>query len=628
MANKKASGWLPLFEDFISELRINSKEVSNPDGNGAKLDLWLSQKRFMEEVAAGLDQGVRTFYCLKSRQLGITTISLAIDIFWLAMHPGLVGALVTENEKNRDKNRATLKQYMESFPEDYFGSNFSIVKNNRTSMTFSNGSRFDFLVAGTKQKATSWGEGEGYAFVHATEVAAYGSEEGLASFEEAFAQSNPQRLFIFESTAKGANLWKDRWEGGFKDPHSKRSFFIGWWASATNRLERSDPRFAQYGLEKPDAEEREKIALVKREYNYEILPEQLAWYRWRTATADLSTGMLDQNQPWSSHDAFVMTGHSFFPTRQVSKHLDWIDKNPDQNMVLGYNYTYGDNFFQMQLHPLEDDDDDEPELKIWEEPVINGKYVIGCDPAYGRNDHKDSICIQVYRCYADKLLQVAEYASHETEVRYAAWVLAHLAGAYGDCIVNLELGGGGRIIMNEWDNIKLMLNSEMYAQYTKSGNWEDALDQARWYLYTRPDTMGAGFAYNFEVSWRTKQELMHGLKGAYITNELIIRSRKLLREMLNVVQDGSTIGAPESNNPDMKDDRVFATSFAHRAWVNWRKPELIQMGYSLEEAGRVERGETTPQIQALNRSVHRFYANLMNRQSDIQPTWRSERGLS
>src|ERR1700752_1797548 len=106
---RKASRWIPLFESFIKDLRINSKEELSLDGKGTQLKMWDSQRRFLEEVGHGLDDGIRIFKCLKSRQLGITTISLAIDLFWLALHPGLTGALVTDSEKNRDVNRATLR---------------------------------------------------------------------------------------------------------------------------------------------------------------------------------------------------------------------------------------------------------------------------------------------------------------------------------------------------------------------------------------------------------------------------------------------------------------------------------------------------------------------------------------
>src|SRR5262249_38683507 len=154
----KPPKWLPIFEEFISELRINSKESISIDKRGAKLELWGSQRMFLEEVASGLDDDIRSFYVLKSRQLGITTICFAIDLFWLATNDNMIGAFVADTEKNSNAGRATLVKYVESLPKKFVGSGFTIEKNNRDFILFSNGSRLDFLVAGTRKKV-AWGEG-------------------------------------------------------------------------------------------------------------------------------------------------------------------------------------------------------------------------------------------------------------------------------------------------------------------------------------------------------------------------------------------------------------------------------------------------------------------------------------
>ena len=632
---KKPPKWLPLFEEFVGDLRINSKEETNPDGTGIPLVLWESQKRFLKEVAEGLDRGVKTFYCLKSRQLGITTVSLAVDLFWVAMNPGLAMAIVTENESNREKNRAVLRQYINSFPDGYFGDDFYITKggDNRQSMRFSNGSRFDFKVAGTQNKGTSWGEGEGYGAAHLTELASYGSEDGLKSFEEAFAQNNPNSIYIYESTAKGFNLWRDKWMEGLSDPLTKRSFFIGWWASGVNRIMRTDPRFPIYGTEKPNREEAEKIAQVKADYDYEIEPEQLAWYRWREST-DAGGDMLSQNQPTTAQEAFVISGQSFFQTRQLAKDMKTIEDGGEEYGWLGYKYEYGYNFFDMRCLPCDDDDDAEDiELRVWEEPVEGGRYVIGCDPAYGRNDHKDNIAIAVFRCYADKLVQVAEYATYQTEVKFAAWALAHLAGAYSNCIVNLEVYGGGTMIMLEWDHIRQLIDNQFTLAGERDGNWTNALSNARWYLYNRPDSMGAGYCYNFSTTSKSKQELMHGLRSSYVTREIAIRSIPMLREMAIVVQNDGSIGAPESRDPNSKDDRVFAAAFAHRAWINWRRPEMMAENLTYQVVTDEETGVTSRASRTINGLITRFWKKAIaeaNGEGDPEPppTWRVDRGLA
>src|SRR5207247_111300 len=83
--------WLPIFLDFIEHFTIMSKEIPGDRPEALSSIMYDAQIKFLEEVCEGLDRGIRHFVCLKARQLGISTISLAIDVFWLSLHPGLQG---------------------------------------------------------------------------------------------------------------------------------------------------------------------------------------------------------------------------------------------------------------------------------------------------------------------------------------------------------------------------------------------------------------------------------------------------------------------------------------------------------------------------------------------------------
>lgn len=628
MSPQKPSRWLKLFEEFIRDLRISSKEISSSDARGVKLEMWESQRRFLSIVGGGLDDGIRIFNILKSRQLGITTIALALDAFWLAMHPNLTGSLVCDSEKNRDVNRAILEHYVASFPEGYFGDEFKIVKANRQFMQFSNGSRLDLLVAGTKHKAAGWSHGVGYAHSHMTEIGSYGDADAIASFEESFAQQNPDRLFIYEGTARGFNHWRSKFIRGQENSLTERSAFLGWWSGNMNVIARNDPRFSQYGGYAASGEERELVAAVARMYGHKITPEQLAWIRWKEANAGAEQEQLLENQPWTEVQAFVMTGYSFFQARMIGQD---IKKIVDSEIgFTAYRYEIGSSFFDIKLHVVEDEEERHLiELKVWEEPVPEAQYVIGFDPAFGRNDHKDRNVIEVYRCFADKLVQVAEYATADHEVKHATWVLAHLAGAYRDCIINHEVNGPGGMVIQEMDHLRGTLNAEMNLKYVESRDWENALGQARWYLFHRPDSMGAGYAVGFSTNFRNKSEIMHQMRGEYVTRALMIRSLPLLDEMRIVVQDGSEIGAPESSSENSKDDRVFATALANRAWINWRRPELLAQGLTYERVMSEESGEASAMSRSLNGQVFRYFKT-REEQAEMepeQPKWQVDRGL-
>ena len=57
----KASKWINLFETFVKDIRISSKEEIATDERGSEFVLWDSQKRFLNEVGGGLDRGVHKF---------------------------------------------------------------------------------------------------------------------------------------------------------------------------------------------------------------------------------------------------------------------------------------------------------------------------------------------------------------------------------------------------------------------------------------------------------------------------------------------------------------------------------------------------------------------------------------
>jgi len=625
----KASSYLKLLPAFSADLRISSKEVMQSDERGTKLVLWESQKRALNFVGKGLDDGIHTFYIAKSRQLGITTATLVVDVFWAAMFPGLNGCIVTDTEKNRDRNRQIIVGYVNSFPEGYFGDYFTITTNNRQVIRFSNGSQFELLVAGVqKKKSTSWGEGSGYNYCHLTEVAAYGDVAGLESLEEGFAQENPNRVFIYESTSKGHNHWRDRYLEGQSDPFSKRSVFIGWWAGDTNRIERNDARFAMFGEAKPSGAELEKLNAVKLLYDWIVTPEQLAWHRWRSANPSADLDLLQQNQPWTADESFVMTGYSFFQTRQVSKDIQEIASGDYEYIAYRYNLT--NSFFEMTLVPITDEDDrDLIELRVWEPPVPEGKYVIGFDPAWGRTDHGDRSVIAIWRCFADKMVQVAEFATASVELIQCTWVLAHLAGAYKDCVVNIELNGPGRVVMVQWNQLLAQMRDKVTNAQDGPSTWEDALPTARWYLYHKPDTMGAGYAYNTDSSSRVKQELLHNFRGHYFTRDLMIRSIPLLQEMLIVVQNGNVIGAPESSNGDCKDDRVFASAYAVAAWLDWRRVPMISNGETYERAMKLKEEGELSMNERINKIAYGFMHKAIEAQAtaDNRPKWLADRGL-
>ena len=566
----KSASWMPLFLNFIENLKIDSKDT----GTG-KIQLYNAQLMFLAELSRGLPEGVRHFTFLKARQLGITTIALAIDLFWLFLHPGLQGALVTDNEANRDKFRIILDRFYESLPKKM---RVTITKHNRNNLVLANGSVLDYLIAGQRKNA-NLGRSRGLNFIHGTEVSSWGDEEGYASLMASASEIHPDRLYLFESTAKGFGLYYNIWNTS-KDDETQGSRFIGWWAKESYSLNESSELFKRYFDGTISDEEGKRIAEVHDLYGYMITPQQLAWYRWKSETRIPTEAFMDQEYAWTEFSAFVYSGQTFFPNKKIGQLI--MDLEEVCPPFQAKRYHLGEYFDSMQLETVAHVE--EADLRIWEEPMPGGVYAIGVDPAYGRSDYKDRHVIEVWRCYADRLIQVAEFATYAPETYQVTWVMAHLAGSYTNCVVNLEISGPGHAIMQELRHLRQMFDSGLLPGISNGTELSDVFACVRWYMYHRPDSMGAGYLYNWKTTQDNKLTILNQMRDSFVLKMLEIRSRPLAKEMRTIVQDGASIEASGRN----KDDRVFATALAHKAWVEWLRPDLLSEGMTYEKTTALE----------------------------------------
>lgn len=634
----KQKPWRAILNGFISSLRIVSREETAKLGEaGVALKLWNSQRRILNEVAAGMDQGIRKFYVLKSRQLGSTTIFVILMLFWLALHPRTKGALVVDQDKTRDDFRETIRNIIESIPGNYFGGAFSIKKNadNKYFMGFTNGSQLNFLVAGTSGSKESWGESAGYSLVVVSEIAKFGSEMGLLNFEEAMSDDNPDRFYVYESTANGPNHWQTRWKSAADDPFTIRRIFVGWWSKELNQVPKTDPRFSVYGLQPPDERERERIRKVKEKYDHEITAEQLCWFRWRMSQPGQTERALLQNQPWDDSEAFVLSGKSFFQIRVIMQDYDRLGGAVTGQPVVyqGYRFWLGEDFWKAEIENLGGDvlRQREVELRIWEQPMPEGRYVIGCDPAGGSDDRNDRHCVTVFRCFGDKLVQVAEYADNQVATRQCAWVLAYMAGIYRNCMINLELSGGyGNAVLVELNHLREMLRADIYSTRKAWGGKDlsDFLDNARWYIYRKPDNpTAAGYIINWKTNGDNKRQILNQFRDVHINGDLIINSKPLLEEMQIIVQDGSTIQA----SGGQKDDRCIAACLATHAWIEHERSGLLMAGETYEAVMARESGEH-PTGDVINGIVQQYFRQIELGQVEEEMTparsWMEARGLA
>jgi hypothetical protein len=570
---------LAQFYKFCSQLKIETKEQGLK-----KMDVLLGTQTYvMDEITRGLAEDIHFFVILKGRQLGITTISLALDLYWHFIHNGLQGTLTTDTEENRDMFRSTLAMYMEGLPKEY---RIPLLAHNRNQLQLKNRSRLFYQVAGLRAKG-SLGRGKAITFLHGTETSSWGDEEGLASLLASLAETNPNRLYIFESTARGFNMFHDMYVTA-KRARTQRAIFCGWWRNQFYSVDADSQIYKVYWDGKLTPEEKEWTRDIKKLYDVEINSRQMAWWRWKLHEGIKDDALMYQEFPPTEDYAFIMTGTSFFSNARCTDMMKIAKK-------IGcdyYRYSMGANFIDTEVVKSTER---LATLKIWEEPVDTAYYVIGADPAYGSSDWADRFCIQVYRCYADGMEQVAEFATPEMNTYQFAWVIAHLAGAYKNSTLNLEVNGPGQAVINELRNLKrqaaMLTGQQGYDLMNVLGSMSN-------YIWRRNDTLGG---ISNSIGWittsQTKERMLSYMKDYFERNMMAVYSTELIDEMKTIVREGSSIQATGRN----KDDRVMASALACAAFAEQVQPKLINMKITREMSRKTD--DMTPEQVAVGRNV-------------------------
>lgn len=555
---------LQKFYKFCSELKIETKE----EGLKKMGTLLGTQTYVMEEIQKGLQDDIHFFVILKGRQLGITTVSLALDLYWQFTHPGWQGTLVADTEENRDMFRSTLGMYIEGLPKEY---KIPLIAHNRNQMVLKNRSRIFYQIAGNKSRL---GQGKAITYLHGTETASWGNEEGLASLIASLAEKNPERLYLFESTAQGFNMFHDMYKTA-KTAKTQRAIFCGWWRNEYYSVDPESSIYKVYWDGKLTPEEKEWTKDIKKLYNYEINSRQMAWWRWKMLEGIKDEDLMYQEFPPTEDYAFVMTGTSFFSHSRCTDAAK-ISKKTDFDC---YRYVFGQNFQDTEVIKSTER---LGTLKIWQEPIDSAYYVIGADPAYGSSDWKDRFCIQIFRVYANGLDQVAEFATSEMNTYQFAWVIAHLAGAYKNSTLNLEVNGPGQAVINELRTLRRQASS---IGGSTGRDLLDVLGSMTNYLWRRNDNLGGpGSSIGFLTTSSTKERMLAYMKDYFERTMMNVYSMDLLEEMKTIVRENGFIGAPGR----AKDDRVIAAALACVAYAEQVQPRLIAQRLTREVSQQMQ----------------------------------------
>lgn len=571
---EKVEAFKAAFYEFLRHVRINSKEKG---GNYRLSDgIYEAQRRLLEAIFAALADDVHDIKALKSRQLGCSTIVKALIVFCIGIFPGIQGGCVLDTHSHMQEARRDIEWMLDNLPAAL---GFPRIKErNRDGITLWNGSSLRFLSAGIRSSrgGGTLTRGSGLNLLWCSEMCSWENDEGVKTMKSSMAKDFPNRLYLWESTARGFNAWHDMWLEAKGDDLNQRTVFIGWWAKENQRLPRGSAAFARYGEAPPTEDEQKRIDAVLAQYGYAIDAEQLAWYRQlvdptrEREAGDPEDSLLLQDQPFTEEDAFQQSGSTFFDPEVLSAASAKVPSFKPQ----GFKFYPATEFVHSDFRLARTYRD--VELRVWEEPEAEACYVIAGDPAFGHDETNDRSACQVLKCYADGIEQVAEYASASAPAHQFAWLIAGLVGWYAQggraqVLVIIELNGPGEAVWREYSGLRQIVSNGYLRKEAAEKGLRDVFNNVRNYVYARSDSMTGGHNYHFKTNQQLKVAIMERLRDFTHSGKLLVRSMDTIEEMKAITRAGDTI----KGEGKKKDDRVFAIALGCRAWEEKLRRGLI-----------------------------------------------------
>lgn len=301
-------------DDFVLWSK-NFVKITNNNGDLVQFKMHKQQKEFYRDME-------KFNVILKARQLGFTTLSLALCLYYACTRPRTNYLILSYKADSATSLFDKLKQMNDDLPRDKFPHNFpKILRDNRNELVFDNGSRVQCMTSGRK----AVGRGSTFEYILLSEFAFYDNqEETLVASEQALAKNDESRLVI-ESTANGFNYYNEIFIGAYRNNSKYKAFFYPFYSSSYSKLFRQEYREAEQwykdtnykrglGLESADlTHEQQEL------YESGATLKQLMWKEWKLTSMSLDS--FNQEFPANAMEAFVSTGNNVFDSNKVSKSL-------------------------------------------------------------------------------------------------------------------------------------------------------------------------------------------------------------------------------------------------------------------------------------------------------------------
>ena len=461
---------------------------------------------------------------LKSRQLGITTVSCCLSLFYAITQPNSHCMLISFSLDSANAIFDKLKQIWDSIPNAIKPKEMA---NNRSYLKFDNGSKVTVCTMGSKELA----RGSSLKFVHISEIAFMKESlvsKQLLAIEQALL---PDGKIILESTANGLNEFSNMWEKAEQGESLYKGFFFNWISDKIMFKEEYKQFATRYkGIYGKSLEQNELDLIEQSYFDMGATLEQLMWRRLKIAN---STEMqFRQEYPASPIEAFITSGNNIFNVEKVQqlynerKSIEKITNIPNIPIELK---LYLNNYFT-----------------VWETPQKGIKYYVGVDSAEGMG--ADYTVIDVLN---EDGMEVAQFRTNKIQAYEMASITNSIGLWYNRALLVVEKASTGGVILDRLRNTYHYKNLFKHKDYDHKGKMVKKI--------------------GWITSAKTKPILINDLVEWFENNDIFVRSTATLSEMKTYMFDGSSANAERGKH----DDTIIACALAvqgikqgfHYLWI-------------------------------------------------------------
>lgn len=460
---------------------------------------------------------------VKSRQVGMTTLELARDVWKFVGAPGERVIVLCQSQTDHqilNKLSGDIQRMLDGLR--YFGVDLPFETESRTSWVLpKRDSSLTIVEAGASEKAAQKkGRGGTFTRVHATEVATWEfPQETLQALLEAVPKAGTE--VVFESTPKGiGNYFHDQFVGAQGGRNGYRAHFFPWFVDD----DCWSPLAAGEVIEPETKRERELAEVFK------LPPERIKFFRQKLAENNNDLDKVDEEYPTDPHRCFLSKGKLYFDRAGIDAIV------PIMRPAIA-------DVDDLRRDP--DDDDEGPsveieaeDLQVYERPESGRQYVFGVDPAEGLGEDGDDTCGTGWD--RKRRRHVATLRNKLDSNAYADQLVV-LARHYNNALIAVERNKGIALIR--------ALERLGYAN-----------------IYYDPDDGKPGIA----TTTATRPVMLEELNDAIRDGSFHTDDDRLVQEMRAFVRDPKT-GRPFAPGKNRKqgigDDGIFSVAIAWRAML-------------------------------------------------------------